>query len=131
MKKELIICIIILILIIIGNILTQKYTTNSVDVITESLKDLRKDILKDIENADKEYTLKKVNEVDEKWHKFYNLLAYYIEHNELEKAETNLIAIESYLEGEEYGEGVSKIDETIFVLEHIERKYKVTLQNIF
>ena len=96
MKKELIICIIILILIIIGNILTQKYTTNSVDVITESLKDLRKDILKDIENADKEYTLKKVNEVDEKWHKFYNLLAYYIEHNELEKAETNLIAIESY-----------------------------------
>ena len=131
MKKEIIICIIIFILIIIGNILTEKYTSNSVEVITGSLKDLRKDILNNIENVDKESTLEKINEVDEDWHKYYNLLAYFIEHNELEKAETNLIAVKSYIEGEEYGEGISKIDETIFVLEHIERKYKVTLQNIF
>ena len=131
MKKEIIICIIIFILIIIGNILTEKYTSNSVEVITRSLKDLRKDILNNIENVDKKYTLEKINEVDENWHKYYNLLAYFIEHNELEKAETNLIAVKSYIEGEEYGEGISKIDETIFVLEHIERKYKVTLQNIF
>lgn len=131
MKKEIIICIIIFILIIIGNILTEKYTSNSVEVITRSLKDLRKDILNNIENVDKESTLEKINEVDENWHKYYNLLAYFIEHNELEKAETNLIAVKSYIEGEEYGEGISKIDETIFVLEHIERKYKVTLQNIF
>ena len=41
MKKELIICIVIIILIILGNILTEKYTSNSAKIILDSLSNLK------------------------------------------------------------------------------------------
>lgn len=131
MKKELIICIIIIILIIIGNILTEKYTANSVKSILESLSQLREEIINNFENVNREDSLEKVKKIEEDWRKYYYLLAYFIEHDELEKIETSLIGVESYLEAEEYGEGIAKIDETVFILQHIEKKYKVSLQNVF
>ena len=131
MKKELIICIIIIILIILGNILTEKYTANSVKSILESLSELREEIINNFENVNREDSLEKVKKIEEDWRKYYYLLAYFIEHDELEKIETSLIGVESYLEAEEYGEGVAKIDETVFILQHIEKKYRVSLQNVF
>lgn len=131
MKKELIICIIIIILIIIGNILTEKYTANSVKSILESLSQLREEIINNFENVNREDSLEKVKKIEEDWRKYYYLLAYFIEHDELEKIETSLIGVESYLEAEEYGEGIAKIDETVFILQHIEKKYRVSLQNVF
>ena len=131
MKKELIICIIIIILIIIGNILTEKYTANTAKSILESLSQLREEIINNFENVNREDSLEKVKKIEEDWRKYYYLLAYFIEHDELEKIETSLIGVESYLEAEEYGEGIAKIDETVFILQHIEKKYKVSLQNVF
>ena len=131
MKKELIICIIIIILIIIGNILTEKYTANSAKSILESISQLREEIINNFENVNREDSLEKVKKIEEDWRKYYYLLAYFIEHDELEKIETSLIGVESYLEAEEYGEGIAKIDETVFILQHIEKKYKVSLQNVF
>ncbi len=131
MKKELIICIIIIILIILGNILTEKYTANSVKSILESLSELREEIINNFENINREESLEKVKKIEEDWKKYYYLLAYFIEHDELEKIETSLIGIESYIEAEEYGEGIAKIDESVFILQHIEKKYRVSLQNVF
>ena len=101
MKKELIICIIIIILIILGNILTEKYTANSVKSILESLSELREEIINNFENINREESLEKVKKIEEDWKKYYYLLAYFIEHDELEKIETSLIGIESYIEAEE------------------------------
>ena len=131
MKKELIICIIIIILIILGNILTEKYTANSVKSILESISELREEIINNFENINREESLEKVKKIEEDWKKYYYLLAYFIEHDELEKIETSLIGIESYIEAEEYGEGIAKIDESVFILQHIEKKYRVSLQNVF
>ena len=131
MKKELIICIIIIMLIILVNILTEKYTANSVKSILESLSELREEIINNFENINREESLEKVKKIEEDWKKYYYLLAYFIEHDELEKIETSLIGIESYIEAEEYGEGIAKIDESVFILQHIEKKYRVSLQNVF
>lgn len=131
MKKELIICIVIIILIILGNILTEKYTSNSAKIILDSLSNLKENIMNDFHNVDREKVLEEVKNIKDEWKNFYYLMAYYIEHDELEKIETSLIGIESYIESEEYGEGIAKIDETAFILRHIEKKYNVSLQNIF
>ncbi len=131
MKKELIICIVIIILIILGNILTEKYTSNSAKIILDSLSNLKENIMNDFHNVDREKVLEEVKNIKDEWKSFYYLMAYYIEHDELEKIETSLIGIESYIESEEYGEGIAKIDETAFILQHIEKKYNVSLQNIF
>lgn len=67
----------------------------------------------------------------EQWETRHEKLAYYIEHDELEKVETQLITIKSNIETQNYEELISGIDESIFILKHIEDKYGFNLQNIF
>ena len=58
-------------------------------------------------------------------------LAYYIEHDELEKVDTNLIGLKSYIETEEESDAVSELEKSVFVLKHIEDKTRMNLKNIF
>ena len=61
----------------------------------------------------------------------HDLLAYYIEHDELEKVETNLTGLRSFIESKEYSDALAELDKTVFVLRHIEDKNKFNLQNVF
>ena len=63
--------------------------------------------------------------------KKHDKLAYFIEHDELEKVETDLVSIKSYIETQEYEQAVGELDKGAFVLKHIEDKYAFNLQNIF
>lgn len=127
MYKETTICICIIILIIWLDILTQNYTKTSTIEITECLSELKKEIEdKSLENAKE-----KLGELDKKWDEKHDKLAYYIEHDELEKVETNLTSLRSFIEANENSEAVSELDKSVFVLKHIEDKYAFNLQNIF
>lgn len=129
MTKELIICIIIVVLIFVGNIITQNYTNECIAVASESLNELREELLKDDVNID--LAKKKVDDIYEDWSNRHNKLAYYIEHDELEKVKTDLTGVKGYIEMEEYSEAVPELDRTVFVLEHIKDKTAINLKNIF
>ena len=127
MYKETTICICIIILIIGLDILTQNYTKTSTIEITECLSELKKEIEdKSLENAKE-----KLGELDKKWDEKHDKLAYYIEHDELEKVETNLTGLRSFIESKEYSDALAELDKTVFVLRHIEDKNKFNLQNVF
>lgn len=127
MHKELVICIILVILIIIGDIVTQNYTKNTVNYITNELELLKQGLLeKSKEQADNE-----INKIDEKWKEAHDKLAYYIEHDELEKVETNFTACKSLASNGEYSQAISEFEKTIYVLDHITDKYSFNLVNIF
>ncbi len=129
MLKETIICIVIVIAIIFGNSTTQKYTKDSVSELSSGLMELREDITnQDVEN---DKAKRKMEEVYSMWEKRHDKLAYFIEHDELEKVETDLVSIKSYIETEEYEQAVGELDKGVFVLKHIEDKYAFNLQNIF
>lgn len=129
MGKEAIICTIIIIAIIIGNILTQNYTVDTVESISQKLEELKSEALKEEEG--RENTTKKVEEIKKEWEERHEKLAYYIEHNELEKIDTNLVGIESLLTTKEYAQAIEEIDKCSFILKHIEEKYAFNLENIF
>lgn len=126
--KEIIISIIVIICIFIGNGITQKYTGYSTESTSEELNNLKQSM---ISGEDNEKLKNTVDTIHEQWDKKYEKLAYYIEHNELEKIESGLTLIRSYIETEEYSESIGKVDETIFLLRHIEDKNKFNLKNIF
>lgn len=132
MWKEAVICIVIVLVIIIGNIGTQNYTVESVKVLSEKLQDLKMDVtkLKDQEEASEE-TKNKMEAIQEEWSKRHDRLAYFIEHDELEKVENNLIGMDSYVESGEYAEAISELDKGVFILRHIEEKYAFKLENVF
>ena len=129
MYKELIISAIIVISIFVLDYITQKYTDK---VINEAIQDLTiiKQAMKQ-EDFDNEKILKKSNDNYEKWMKYHKKLAFYIEHNELEKVETNYVAGKSVIENEKYEDALSEIEKTIFVWQHINDKYSINLENIF
>ena len=133
MKKEIIVCIIIVIAIIVGNIVTQNYTVKSIGILSEELEELKKDVIEEEDNGEEvnENIKNKKEEIKKEWKNRHDKLAYFIEHDELEKVETDLTALNSFIETKEYAEAISELDKCVFVLKHIEDKYAFNLQNVF
>lgn len=131
MWKETIISIIIVVIIVIGNVVTQNYTVDSIEELSNNLSELKIELEKHEENIEEENIKNKMNKLEENWHNRHEKLAYYIEHDELEKVETNIVALKSFIESNEYAEAVSELDKSVFILKHIEEKYDFSLENVF
>lgn len=129
MKKELIICSAIVIAIILGNILTQGYTKEVVLYMDEELENLKEDLLQ--EEVDTEKVTGKITNIREEWEKRYQKLAYFIEHDELEKVETELSSLQANIETKEYKQGIPDLQKCIFILDHIKDKSSMQIKNIF
>ena len=127
MYKEVVICIVVIILIVSLDIFTQKYTRSTTADITQIFADLKSDML----NEDKDKINEKVKILDKKWGQKHDRLAYYIEHDELEKVDTAIVSLKSYVETDDYSSAIAKLDEGKFILEHIQKKYAFNLENIF
>lgn len=128
MWKDIIFCIIIIIVIITVDFFIQDYIKNSAEEMTVKLDKLKQEV------SDKEE--EKINEVDTKevretWEERYKILASVIEHDELEKVEKNLTGIYSALESKELSEVISELDESMFILRHIKDKYSFKIENVF
>ena len=131
MKKEAIICIVIVVAIIIGNITTQKYTVNSVEETSKNLEELREKLKEESIKENNEEIEEKKEEINKKWKERYKRLAYFIEHDELEKVNTNFVEMNSFIESKEYKDAIGELDKGTFVLKHIQDKYAFNLENIF
>ena len=129
MLKEMMICIVIVVAIIFGNNITQNYTKESIETMSKSLDSLREELVK--EEVDNMQAKQKVDEIYGQWEERHKKLAYYIEHNELEKIETGLTEMKSFIETEEYTESIDKLDTSAFLLKHVEDRYAFNLENIF
>lgn len=129
MKKEINIVIIIVILIFIGHIVTKNYTRNFFDNISMSLGKIEEKI--DNDNIEEQDLKQELEDIQEKWNKKYDILAYYIEHDELEKVETQLIAINANIKVQDYDKTIEELEKCKFILEHIKDKDSLKLVNIF
>lgn len=127
MKNESLICIVVIILIAILEIVTGNYTKDSVEYLKNDLYQIKQEI----ETEDKKKISEKVINAKENWKDRANKMAYYVEHDELEKVNVYLVGVESNTETEEYNDAKLELEKCIYILEHIEEKYKFNLKNIF
>ena len=129
MQKELVISIIVLVCIFGLNYITQKNTDDTVQDVSSRLEMVRDEVTKS--EVDKEKATLHANDAFDKWEELDDTLAYYIEHNEIEKVTTALTSVKSYVEMELYEDSVEAIDKCHYILDHITQKEMVTLDNIF
>lgn len=129
MYKELVISIIILLFIFGLNHITQKNTDKTVEQVTQKLQVTREEVLK--KEPDNAQATEKINNAYEKWEELDDVLAFYVEHDELEKVKTALTSAKSYIEVEEYTECVEAVDKCIYILDHIHEREMFRLDNIF
>ena len=129
MHKEIIICTFIIVSVVIVNVITQNYTQKSVEVMDEKLSILEESIRKD--EPDEEKAKEKMDEVMTTWKERYEVLAFFIEHDELEKVETELTDLKAQIGVQQYEEAVSNLEKSIFILNHIKEKFRLNMKNIF
>ncbi len=129
MKKEAIITIIIIILIFAGEWITQNYTKKTLGKTQDQLRELKEDILNTQNNNS--YLIEKTDKIYEDWEKENEILSYYLEHNELEKVNTQIILIKGYLESDTPQDSIPDLEEGIYILDHIKQKEAFNLKNIF
>ena len=131
MYKELVISLIIIIAIVMGNTVTQNYTKQAVAELSNNLNELKEKISQDDENINWEEVEIRIEDINKKWNERYEKMAYYIEHNELEKVESNITGLKSYTKKEDSPEALNQLNSSIFILKHIQEKNELNLKNIF
>lgn len=129
MKREAIITIIIILVILIGEFVTQNYSKKILGSLQDSLRDLKEQIISSEINVSD--LIEKTDKIYEKWEEENVLLSYYLEHNELEKVNTQIVLVRGFLESDTPGDAIPEIEEGIYILEHIKEKEKLSLKNIF
>ncbi len=127
MYKEIVITIIVLALIIVGNIITQNNTNKSVEEMSAKLDNLKQEV----ENKNWEKANKKMEEIEKVWETKNEVMAYYIEHNELEKVQTEIVKTKADVESKESAMATESINSCNFILEHIKDKNALKIVNIF
>jgi len=127
MYKELIITLIVIVLVMGLDIISNNYLQETVKELSNQLNELRGFIL--VENQQE--AQKQMEKVKEEWGERYKVLAYYIEHDELEKVETELVRLSADIDMEEYKHCINELNTSIYILQHIQKKEKLDIISIF
>lgn len=129
MKKEIIITIVTILVILVGDMITQNCTKKCVSETNKELTELKQKILLEEKNSDEQK--KQSEEIYNKWKENSKVLAYYIEHDELEKVDVQIQIITADLEAKTPEDSISEIEQAVYLLHHIEEKRALKLKNIF
>ena len=90
-----------------------------------------KEIKQQIENKNWDESNKKMEEIEKIWKEKNEIMAYYIEHNELEKVQTEIAKTKADVESKEVSMAIESIGSCNFVLEHIKDKNALKIVNVF
>lgn len=138
MKKEEIVTLIIIGIILAIDIGTLAYTKKCVAKITGDLTELEDEAVK---YCNEEKNKKRLNDrnlelssksedIYKEWIRMSDILTFYIEHDELEKVNVQFERIIADYSVDSKEEVVPEIKEAIFILNHIEKKQRLTLRNV-
>lgn len=126
MYKEIIISAVLLVFIFTANYFTRNYTQKSIEEVTQNLESLKTEMLEKGEQTGEKY-----DELEKIWLEKYEVLAYYIEHDELEKVSSELFQLKGSIQTDQVDEGIPTIENCKFILDHIKDKDKFEIKNIF
>ncbi len=129
MKKEIVISIIIVFLVVISDFFTSNITDNRINDMNYSLNKMKENIINN-ESRDNKLILEAEN-IKRKWEDDNNILSYYIEHEELEKVGTEISSLYNYVESNDINQALDSITRLEFILDHISKKYDFELNNFF
>lgn len=126
MHKEMIISIVVIVAIVILNFFVGRAVDDKLNTVRGQLGEMRKEI--ESQNYDR------ANEISEDITNYWNdsevFLSCYIEHDELEKVQTEFTSLKACLKIREE-DCLEYIDRMDFVIKHIEEKDDLVWENIF
>lgn len=122
-----VIIIIVIGVIGIGGIYSQKYLDRSASQLVGDLEEVKKVVEQEKWKESRDAYAK----VNENWDDAHKKWALFTDHYELDNIEMRLIRGQSFIEAEDATNAVVEINEAIMLLEHIPERERLTLYNIF
>lgn len=126
MHKEMIISIVVIVAIVILNFFVGRAVDDKLNTVRGQLGEMRKEI--ESQNYDRASEISE--DITNYWNDSEVFLSCYIEHDELEKVQTEFTSLKACLKVHEE-DCLEYIDRMDFVIKHIEEKDDLVLQNIF
>ena len=130
MRRTLIICIIIIIAIVLGDIMLQKYIENVFEPINNTLDEIANNLNEENEINNKDELKNKMSEVDKLWDSQFKKMACFLEHDELEKVKTQFVVVDSAIEVNDKENAYEEINKAKYIIEHIKQKIRLSINNI-
>lgn len=129
--KQLIFAIVIIIIVIILDIIFENYSKKSVKIIEGKVKK----IYEIFEVNEKDYDVKELKKLSSSaikdWEKRFDILACYMEHEEVEKINVNLKLLNCEIKNANWNDAITTTTETKENLKYLTSKYKFSLKNLF
>ena len=126
--REIIIILFILIIIICGAIYTQNYLNNSSNVLLNDLQDLKHSM--EDKNISNQELMRKSDKIYENWNNISKKWSNIALHEEIDMIETALIRMKSKIKIGQLDESLEDIETSIFLINHINEKEKISIKNI-
>lgn len=124
--NQIIIIALIIVSVIVLEFITNKITEIAIADISEKMDKLEKSIEINSEKLNLE-----VENLEKEWEKKEEQLSYYLEHDEIEKVSLNICLLKKEIEIEDYEHAKETISEVKYLLNHIEEKPRLKINNIF
>ncbi len=123
MKKVIVLCIVIVVSIIISDYIIKNNICSNFNYIIS--------ILERIDNEnDNNIREDKVSEIEAIVRDRYLLMAFYIDHGELEKIRSQIVTIKAGIDESDESFLHEEIKKTIFIINHLKEKIDFKLENI-
>ncbi|MBR2289538.1 MAG: DUF4363 family protein [Clostridia bacterium] len=130
--KALIIAIVIIMIVIILDIIFENYSKKSIEKINGNIEKIA-NIFENQEES--EYVISELEKLSEnackEWEKREDLLACFIEHEEIEKVNVKLHLLHTEIKNGIWADAKSTTSETKQLVKYLNVKHKLSLQNLF
>lgn len=129
--RDAIIIISIIAIIVIGDICMQAYLNKTTIEIAQDLQNLKQNTILSKKDNERSNIKKEVNEIEKKWTEINKIWSTIVVHQELDNIEQAIIKAKSSIEEGELPDALQEIETTIFFVEHVKQREKLSLKNIF
>lgn len=128
--KEITIIIISILIVVIGSNISLGYLQKTGNELIEDLEQLKVEIKK-AQNSEENDSMNLANNIYNKWQKIEEKWSIIIPHNELDLIQVSLIVLKTNIEENDYEKSIEELEKCSFLLENMQEKEKIRLNNIF
>lgn len=129
--KPLIYAFLIVIIVIILDIIFENYSKKSIEKINGNIEKIEEAFKEEGEDYDKEKLLELSNNAKNEWKKREDVLSCFIEHDEVEKLKIKLAVLYVQVRDEVWMDAKATSSEIKQLVNYLEGKYELSIQNIF
>ena len=122
--KDIILILFIIAIVIVGNVISQNILKQDSIVLTEKLQELSKKL-------DSEDRKQEIEEIYKLWEETEKRWSIIVSHQELDLIKTSILGVKSGIETGDFEYSYEQIQNSIFLVGHIEEKTAIKWKNVF